>query len=391
MKNTTKGIILLFLIAISTTAYAELPEITQVNYTPSPGVPGTTINLLVQIENKNAQTQKEVQISLENAYPFTIKTGDTQSNPRIIGDIEPYGKALAQFTLYIDPTAENKTYYLQITTTEKSTPSGKKTPHAILVNGKEPLIKVTSITTEKLLPGQEKEIAFELHNIGTSPAYDIILEMQEDRTVTTTGTVVERDISPLGAAATYLESINPGEKKTANLKISVSNTATIKNYVRPIIVSYRNAAGTRTNDTSYVGLKVYGDAILDATLKEQTNNGKNEITIEIFNKGLGKAEYTTVEIQAENAQIEKPKQFIGSLGPNDVDTVKTGIKFNNAGTNKLKINIEYQNADATQKKTTLEIPITTQTTTQEGPNYVLILIILIIIGIIVWNYKIRKK
>ena len=37
---------------------------------------------------------------------------------------------------------------------------------------------------------------------------------------------------------------------------------------------------------------------------------------------MGKADFTLVELVSEYATIEKPKQFIGTLGANDVDTIK---------------------------------------------------------------------
>ncbi|MFA6268198.1 MAG: CARDB domain-containing protein [archaeon] len=395
MKIKQMGIILFIFVMIVSTAFATLPEITQVNYTPSPAVPGTTITVLVQLENKDSTSQTGVKVQLENTYPFTIKPTDTQLNPATVGTIESFGKALVQFTVYVDPAAENKTYYLPVTISTTGNTTGIKEQFPIIVGGKEPTIKVVSTTSEKLLPGQEKEISFTLQNVGTSPAYDVVLEIKEDRTITATGTVVERDITPLGAATAYVSSINPGEQKQVTLKVSVTNTATIKNYTLPVAVSYRNASGTRTTDTSYVGLKVFALVDIDATLKDKTgtvaNGQKAEITIEIYNKGLGKAEFTVVEIKTPNGVVDKPKQFIGSLGPNDVDTVKTGITFSTGTDYTIDVVIEYQDSDAVIKTKTIQLPIKADTTTTEGPNMTLILVVLVIVGIIVWKFVLKKK
>ena len=282
MNKLLKIIMFATLIALIGTAYAAFPEVTQVSYTPSPAVPGTTITMLVQIENTDSTTQKGVIVSLEDTYPFSVKSTESEPNPKTIGDIGPYGKALVQFTLYVDPTAENKTYTIPITVKLQNEASGKKTNQNIIVGGKDPIVKVISVTDEKLLPGEEKEINFILQNVGTSPANYVVLEMQEDRTVTATGSVVERDVTSLGAAATNVGTINPGETKNATLTVSVSNTAIIKNYTLPIKVSYNNQAGERTETISYVGLKVFANANLDATIKENLNG---ELTIELFNKG----------------------------------------------------------------------------------------------------------
>lgn len=387
MNKILKIIMFATLIALIGTTYAAFPEVTQVSYTPSPAVPGTTITMLIQIENNDSTTQKDVIVSLEDTYPFTVKSTESESNPRIVGDIGAYGKAMVQFTLYVDPTAENKTYSIPITIKLKNEASGKKTNQNIIVGGKDPIIKVISVTDEKLLPGEEKEINFILQNVGTSPANYVVLEMQEDRTVTATGSVVERDVTSLGAAATNIGTINPGETKSATLTISVSNTAIIKNYTLPIKVSYNNQAGERTETISYVGLKVFATADLDATIKENLNG---ELTIELFNKGLGKAEFTLVELEATNAKITKPKQFIGTLGPNDVDTVKTSIEYTE-GNASIKVKISYLDSDAKQKTKEITLPLEVKAVTQEGPNWILILIILAVIGFGIWKFVLKKK
>lgn len=387
MNNIMKMVIFATILTLIGTAFAAFPQVTQVTYNPSPAIPGTTITFLVQIENTDSTPQEDVIIKIEDTYPFTVKTDEGNPNPKTIGNIGAYGKALVQFTLYVDPTAENKTYTIPVIVTGEGYESGKKTSHNIIVSGKEPIVKVISVTEEKLLPGEEKEIKFTLQNVGTSPAYYVVLEMQEDRTITATGSVVERDVTPLGAAATNIGTINPGETKTATLNMSVSNTATIKNYTLPITISYNDQTGDRTESTSYIGLKVFGTADIDATIKENSNG---QITIEIFNKGLGKAEFTLVEIEASGATIEKPKQFIGTLGANDVDTVKTNINYT-SDTPSVKVNINYLDSDAKNKTKEITLYPQVQINNQEGPNWLLIIVILAIIGFGVWKFVLNKK
>ncbi len=395
MTLILNGIILALILMLTIGVFAAVPEVSQFAYSPSPAIPGSTVTVTVQLENKNDTTLKGVSVQLENAYPFTIKSTDTQPNPYLVGNIVGHGKAQTQFTVYIDPSAENQTYNLPITLKTTDDATGTKTNHEINVSGKEPLVKVVSIVENKLLPGEEKTIALEIQNVGTSPAYDVLVEMQEDRTVTATGGVVERDIVPLGAATTYISGINPGEKKTVELKVSVSSTATVKTYTQPIKISYRNSGGTRTTDTSYIGLSVFGNVELDATLKEIIGSiapgQKADITLELFNKGLGKAEFVIVELNAENATIEKPKQFIGSLGPNDVDTIKTPIIFNTAGDHTVTATITYQDADATAKKTVVEVPVKAQLIGEAGTNPLLIVVVIVVICLLVWNFFLRKK
>ncbi len=395
MKLHAKITAILIFFMLAATALAAAPDATQVTYNPSPGVPGTTMTLIVQLENKQMVAENDVSVRLENTYPFTVKTSDSEPNPRTVGTMDKYSKAQASFTVYIDPTAENKTYQIPIVITSNGDQTGKKLFFSIVISGKSPVLKVVGTTDDKLLPGQEKEIPIIIQNVGTSPAYDIIAEIQEDRTVTATGTVIERDITSVGASTSYISTINPGEKKEAVLKVNVSNTATIKNYTIPIKVSYRDAAGTRLTDTSYIGLKVFATADLDATLKENSSTlavgQRSNITVEIFNKGLGKADFTLVEVSTPDGSVETPKQFIGTLGPNDVDTVKTTVVFNRGGDHEITVKISYQDADATQKTKTIVLPAKTQQIAEGGLNPIILVVAIIVIAVLVWNFFLRKK
>ena len=377
------------------TALAAFPNITQVSYNPSPAIPGSTMTLIVQLENVDSTTQKGITVKVEDSYPFTVKATDASPNPHAIGDIGAFGNAQATFTIYVDPTAQNQTYNLPIIVTAKDDTTGKKTSFPIIISGKEPLLKVVTVSDVKLLPGEEKEITLTIQNVGTSPAYDIIAEMQEDRTITATGVIVERDITPIGAATVYLPSINPGEQKTATLKVSVDTTATIKNYTLPVEKSYRDSAGVRTSATSYIGLGVFGNAQIDAELKTLTGiagtGQKVNVTIEIFNKGLGQAEFTLAEVSTPNGTVDKPRQFIGTLGPNDVDTVETTITFDKAGDQSVDVKVQYKDSDSTKKTTTISVPVKAQVANDQGISPIVWIIAIIVIAALIWNFGFRGK
>ena len=98
-----------------------------------------------------------------------------------------------------------------------------------------------------------------------------------------------------------------------------------------------------------------------------------------------------VELSAKDGTVDNPKQFIGSLGPNDVDTVSTNVTFAAAGEHALTAAITYLDSDSVTKTATINIPITGLNTTSEGINPWIIIIILIIIGLLVWNFKFRDK
>jgi len=397
-----QAIFLIFLMVMTVVVMGAVPDATQLNYTPSPAIPGSTIEVLIQFENNQDQLEEDVIVTLNNDYPFTI-VGGVEKN---IGDIEKYGKALVKFTVYVDPSAENQTYNITINVKSKQNPNGKGKSFPIIISGKEPIIKVVGLQGDLLYPGKKHQLTFILKNVGTSTAYDVVVELQEDRTITTTGTIIEREITPLGAATAYIATIGPGEEEAGNIIVSVNRTAELKNYTLPVEVSYRTSSGTRSTETSYVGFKVTGEVDIDSTIKENPTTIiagiESEINLELFNKGVGKAEYTLVEISTENGVVAKPRQFIGSLEPNDVDSFKAKITFNSniaTGEQIVKLSVTYQDTDAVTKTKDINLSIMAYSQADgaavAGANPVtgiINIILIIIVVIIVWKgYKKFKK
>ncbi|MCX6801465.1 MAG: hypothetical protein NTZ73_04730 [Candidatus Diapherotrites archaeon] len=391
-------ILLVILVLITGFAFAANPTPTQFNYNPSPAVPGSTITILIQVENADNYAKEDVMVKIDEKYPFTVK-GQNEQN---LGTLEKNGKKLVEYTIYVDPTAQNQTYPIDVMTKSKSEPNWVTTPKSIVIAGKKPIVKVMNISETKLVPGQEKEIIFTLQNVGTSAAYDILVELEEDRTVTATGVIVEREILPLGAATAHMSSLLPGDQESVTMKVSVNKEASLKNYTLPVTVSYRDSAGTIETETSYIGFKVSGLVEIDATIKDggtQLIAGKsNEITIEMFNKGNGKADFIIAQIEADCGEAAKTKQFIGTLEPNDVDSFKTTINLGQSaksGPCKIKVVLNYQDADASPKNKEIELSAPAYSIEDAaalaggGINPLFVLVMLAIIGFV--GYQVWKK
>jgi len=391
MRTGTRiGLFLIILLVCSVSALAAVPSVAQTSYFPSPAVPGTTIDLFIQLENNESTTTEDVVVSIDNNYPFST----VEESKKDVGDLEGSEKAFLEFKIYIDPSAENTTYTIPIrVSTKNSLPIVTSQP--IVISGKEPSVKVISVSDEKLIPGQEKTINLEIQNIGTSTAYDIVVELQEDRTVTAAGTIVEREITPLGPALDYIGQLQSKQKQNVEIKVSVNREADLKNYTLPIKITFRDSSGASTQETSYIGFKVSGTVNIDAAIKEVTPLGaQTEITVELFNKGVGKAEFTIVEVESNFGEIEKSKQFIGALEPNDVDSFKIKITPNTTSDKELTLNISYQDTDSTQKQVKLKLAVdmgSSQTNQSNPVGSIIFLVIIVIIIYFGWRYYKKKK
>jgi hypothetical protein len=371
-------------------AFSAGLNISQVTYVPSPAVPGATITIFAQIDNESVAKENGVKIIATDEYPFTIKSDKLVS----VGNIDAYGKAQAQFTVYVDPTAKNQTYTLPLTI-KKSDGTSIEGNYNITINGSEPTLKIVGLSPAKLEQEKATAVSFEIQNVGTSQAIDVTLEIQEERTVTATGTVVVRDIIPAGASTAYVGTILPGEKKTGTIMLVANPSAEIKTYSQPVSLSYRTQSGTRTTETGYVGIKVYGKPTMEARIKDYTIvAGKTDITVELFNKGMAEAKSTIVSVTttANGATITNPIQFIGTLASNDVDSFKiTGYNI----AEKISVKLSYVDSETNQLEQIIELstPTNGQTTQDTGNPIInlLIVVVIIIAGYLGYKKFIVKK
>lgn len=395
MKRISLLLILIFIIG---GVLAAVPDVSQINYDPNPAVPGSTISVLVQIENLDDSIKKDVFVNIEESYPFTVK----ETNKRNIGNLGANAKTITIFKIYIDPSAENSTYNLEVKVTEGEDGTGIIKQMPVVVSGSNPVLKIMDTSESKLIPGEEKEVFLTVQNIGTSTAYDISVEFQEDRVVTASGVVVERDITVLGSAIGFIEKLHATEQANVGIKLSVNRKADLKNYTLPVTITYRLPNGTRVSETSYIGFKIAGPVIMDAAIKENVNliaGDNKELTIELFNKGAGKAEFTIIEVSTDFGSVDREKLFIGSLEPNDVDSFKTTITVDSDTQTKngiIKLIINYQDSDAINKQQILELPVKVYSSadgaalTPFNPTGLIInLVILVIIGVV--GFKLYKK
>lgn len=385
--------VLLFAVLLGT-VFSAAPAINQVNYNPSPAVPGSTTEILVQVENTENITKTNVIVSINDDYPFTLKS-DSEVN---VGSLAKHAKTTVSFTVYVDPSAENATYPLNISVGSDQDGVARLVSSNIVISGREAIIKVVGASNAKMIPGEEKTIDISLQNVGTSAAYDVVLEFIEDRTVTATGTVVEREILPLGSASTFVGTLLPGATTSVPVNLTVNREAELQNYTVPVTVSYRTSSGERTSNTSYVGFKVSGDVQIEATLKDVVGTtalgSDNIITIEIFNKGAGKADFVIASLGADCGTTDGSKEFIGTLEPNDVDSFRSVLTIQDEYVENcvLSVNMEYQDSDATTKSVSipLALSLSPNAVVGGGPDIVTIAIVIVVLIAGIWYIRKRK-
>lgn len=402
-------LILASLIILATNVMAVDLVIDSINYTPSPAIPGRYLTLYAHVKNNSNRNAEDSIFILnlekeagEGTYPFSLDPDE--SSTKNLGTIRPGQTALVEYRIKVDADALSGNYTINLEFGDEGSVD-KRVKQSIIVLGREPQIEIINSSLSEAVPGEKIDIDLTLRNIGYEKATDILVGLEEDRTVTSTGVVVERDISPLGASFYFIESMLPDTQAIARISLGINPDTEQKIYMVPITLKYKDENANDYSITRYIGLKVSQPGELDAVISEASPTaypgGTSEITIDLFNIGAGDAKYVVAELNTAIGEISQTKNFIGTLEDDDFDSFKTTIKINNnvsVGEQPITLTLTYKTefGETETVVKTLYLKVLSQeeaaALTAEPISiwfYVVVLIVLFFVGR--WIYrKIRK-
>src|SRR3989338_7398219 len=335
-----------FIFLFIQTAFAGQLLIGSVNYNPIPAQAGENLFFWARIDNNINADAKDAMLKISLSYPLSLEPG--KSNTVELGDLSAWQSSTVSFNLRVAPEALDGNYDVVLSTSESAGIGFSKTVN-VKVLRRSPKIELIESTLSRAEPGQEITTNLILKNIGFGKAQNIIVKLEEDRTVTTTGIVVERKVKPVGSATLYVKELSPGETAVVPLTLGIDADAAIQTYMVPLKIYYADSTGKDINFTSTsIGLTVIGAQKLDAVaghLEPIAYPGaESEISIDLFNTGVGSARFVVAELQAEFAEIESSKVFIGTLEADGFDSFKTKLRIaGNAapGTQPITLKLTY--------------------------------------------------
>ncbi|MFA4855048.1 MAG: hypothetical protein WC634_00480 [archaeon] len=357
-KKILMAVLLMLLLAAP--AFAGDLKANSLSYEPAPVAPSSAITIWVQIKNDSGYDAEDSIIRMEVEFPFSLQPGEEAE--KSLGLIKAYATTTVEYKLLVDAKAVDGLYGIKVMVGEQQ--PTKQAIFSVKVLSGTPKLEIVESDVYMFSPGQVGPVNFTVQNIGGSIAKDITLKINPERTVTSTGVVVEREIVSLGAAAKYIASLDHNEKATVNLTLAVNQGTALKNYSVPVTLEYFDQNGTAKTQTAYLGIKVTADAQVDAVINSVNPKafpgGTSEIVIDMFNVGLADAKYVVVEISGEHASIEEPKQFIGTLEADDFDSFKTNVSFDPAtplGELPMTLKVYYKNDDLEEQVTTKQLSV----------------------------------
>ncbi len=402
--------VLIALLFFSIFACAADLDVTSVNYDPTPAIPGSYFNIWVHLKNKSSADAKNVIFTLDlekeigaGTYPFSLDPGEPAT--KNLGTIRRYQIVLVEYKVKVDSEALNGNYVIKLKYGDDGA-VGASEEYTIAVLSRRPAVEIIESSPEEAMPGQAVEVKLTVRNIGNDAAVDLLVGVEEDRTVTTGGVVVERDIAPLGASFYYIERLNPGKEKNVEITLGINPDAEMKTYTVPIKLKYKDTNATSYSITRYIGLMVYQDAALDSSISDVSPiaypGGTSEITFDMFNTGIGDARYVVAELSAGIGEFDIQKTFIGTLEADDFDSFRSKLKLDsNVKTGEQPITLtlnykdQYEQPQSVSKTLYLKVQSLAEAqavTAQPLDIWFIVVVLIVLFFVIRFGYrKIRKK
>jgi len=405
-----KWFFVLIVLLLSTFSYAADLGVASVNYDLAPAIPGQYFDIWIHLKNNSNTEAENVIFTLdlkrtigEGTYPFSLDPGEQAT--KNLETIRPYQTVLVKYRIKVDSEALNGNYPIKLKYGDEGR-IGSSEEYIIAVLSRRPEVEIIESTPTEAMAGQSIELELTVRNIGNGSAIDLLVGLEEDRTVTSTGVVVEREISSLGASFDYLKRLNSSEEKKIQITLGINPEAELKTYMVPIQLKYEDANANKYSVTRYIGLMVYQDAELDSVISDVLPlaypDSTTEITFDLFNTGIGDAKYVVAELSSGIGEFDVKKTFIGTLEADDFDSFKSKLKLNKdvkEGEHPITLTLNYKD-QYEQSKTVSRILYLNvsslaevQATTAQPLDIWFIVVVLIVLFFAArWVYrKIKKK
>lgn len=394
-----------FVFALGHLAFAGNPIIGAVDYTPAPAIPGEYLNLFVHVTNNSSSDAANVLLKVDfdmnntgSNFPFSL---DSDSAAKDVGTIKANQSAIARYKIRVDPRALDGTYTINLQVGENSRIE-RSQPFDMQVIGRRPVLSIAGAGPSDVVVGKTTLLELEIKNTGSKAAHNISAGISEDRTVTSGGIVVEREIIPMGAALSGISGIEQGSSAKVQIPIIINPGAGEKAYFIPVKIDFYDDNKTKYTDTQYIGVKVTSPAQVGVSLVDAKPDlvpgQKSAVTVEIYNTGIGTAKYMTAKATSDVGTIKQGEYFIGSLDSDDSDTIKLDVSAGRdlqPGKHYIDLEIKYKDGFgeeyAVQKRLDAVVYSPSEVPKQDsGFPIVPVVLVLIVLGAGYWFF-VRKK
>src|SRR3989344_8693933 len=371
MKKLIFTFVFLFLISV-TLAY---PSITVEKIDPQPVEPGRDVAIDITLNNRLTSSTGDFSVYLDAEFPIVLKTSSEDlSKVNLCADC----KKRNTYFLSISPTAVSGTYpiYVKLSSPSESTARQKID---IRVQGKPNIIFSTDSTVNKITPNSQFPITLNIENVGSGQARQIQIKPESNTFIV------------LGGSVKTLDSVDPLQAKQITFDFVSSSDLVATSYSIPFKISYLDEQGNIINTSQNLGVKVVNKGEIDIqTIKIASNTGSPVVAAgegfviiaRLENVGEGDADSINADITCPFNGGNK-KAFLGQLKKDEDAPAVFNLVSSGSGEFICKLLVSYtDDLGNHQKEEDFSVSIA-------SPNYMGLIIFLIIIAILAYVFRKR--
>jgi len=367
MGLTIISISLLMLVAGVNAAGSNL-NLVLTSQTPYPAEPGSNLDIEVELQNSGYESASNIVLKIDLDSPFELLPGEEEEKK--FSNVPPSGSVKASYNMHILDNATSGDYNVNfLIYTGSSRDVSIKKNITINVRGQPDLI-ISDMIAPIIEPGQVVDIRVKLKNIGSGKAKDIKLSFNS----------TDEIIPVFSKGLIYLDGIEPGEEKEAEMSLSIADGAEHKTYPSYITATYKDETNTLTTQNFTVGIPVEGTVILQI-IKVEPDYERGKIKVEVANKGTGEAKSVDAKLIVNNETIDT--DYISQIKANKQTTFSFNM-VSNGGKGTLRMTYLGPNL----RTETVEKEIVLNFSAQNGiDSTTMFAIVIIIIVVIYFSWK----
>jgi hypothetical protein len=407
-----KRMLLLILLILSPIAHASAAtyvdasglSVDIISQTPNPARPGETVELTLSVQNFGNEDLYNIVATAQPEYPFSQVNGEplTKEISYLNARQDEDDAATIKFKFKVDSDAPAGIYELDIITKDSTDylNSIKTTTLDVEVRGKE-YAQIVTISKSNIDFATEEQLDFVVTNTGSSPLKNMKMSWED-----TTGTIL-----PVYSDNTkYINYLAANESMTVSYIVMADVNADPGLYKLDITLEVEDYNSNVSTISTTAGLFVGGGTDFDVAFSD---NSDGEASFSIANIGNNEAYSVKVSIPEQDGytvsgssssivgNLEKGDYTIASFavsqqgaggitdnanGGQGGDAISSAASTNASTNNDLKVLIEYTDSagqrNSVEKSVQLSLNSTSSAmnTSPSSPNYVSIILVLVILA-----------
>ena len=381
MKKLISLTLIIFLLSISMSLSDSVIASINVNWQLSFDSlkPNSQATISLTLTNSGTSYLTKVIVKASGGDYVKIISGSENN----LGSMSAASSQQSMISIKIDENAPSTISYvlLNVEYYYTETSSYEKTFYIPIKIIREPLLQIENVNfSDYLSPGSTVNLNFDLKNEGLGSARDIIVSLGQSSDF----------IGTESSGEYFISRLNNSESIKLTLPLTTSPDATIGTTTVPIKITYYDETGTNNyTEIKNIGSRITGSIEFISTVSSYTNfyYGRiGDVVITIANRGVAPAEYISVKARSDFGSKEF---YIGKLDSDDSETIELPQDLIKAsGSYPIYLTINYKD----RFDNSYSVDDTVEAMPSNAPlDYNVLIVIFVVLGIVYWFYRKRKK